>query len=145
MNESRKSEKKVMSANKTPGAAQLPSSFGNASQAVTPKDISPENASWADVCERKIASANRQEHDEALLDEAVDETFPASDPVAELPTVHGSHQYAAGNDEGEQSLDHAIEMTFPASDPIAIPSSEELHHEKDLRKIRASQSGAPSR
>jgi hypothetical protein len=58
------------------------SSHGNSPVAVTPKDITPDDASWADRTERKIASGNTEEREDALLDEAVDLTFPASDPIA---------------------------------------------------------------
>ena len=126
-------------------SSRLPSSQGDSPQDMIPKDISSKDASWADLHERKTTSANPDERTEALLDEAVDESFPASDPVAEMPGTQGSHQYGAGNDEEEESLDNAIEMSFPASDPIAIPSSEELHHEKDLRKGKPNKAAAPAR
>lgn len=145
MNGSRKDAKNSVAGGKESRSSSLPSSPGDTSQAVTPKDVSPKDASWADVHERNIASHNKQEHEEALLDEAVDESFPASDPVAEMPATHGSQQYGAGSDEEEDSLDQAIEMTFPASDPIAIPSSEEMSHEKDLRQHPPHPSGSPSR
>ena len=52
-----------------------------------------------------------------MLDEAIEQSFPASDPPAELP-----HAAAAAilRDSQEAMLDTAIELTFPASDPIAI-------------------------
>ena len=56
-------------------------------------------------------------HEEALLDEAIELSFPASDPIGELPvatTRSGCH------DCEEMMLDEAIELSFPASDPIAI-------------------------
>jgi hypothetical protein len=60
-------------------------------------------------------------HGKSLLDEALEETFPASDPiVADLPEE-------ISNDPVEQhverELDMALEMTFPASDPIAISAA----------------------
>ena len=45
-------------------------------------------------------------HIEELLDEALEETFPASDPIA----VH----------IGQPPFDEALDETFPASDPVAI-------------------------
>jgi hypothetical protein len=58
-------------------------------------------------------------HEEKLLDSALKHTFPASDPVAELPE-------AARPDEAEKIaeclLDDALEFSFPASDPISISS-----------------------
>lgn len=129
-----------------PQSSSLPSSHGDSPKEMAPKDISPEDATWADRTERKITSSNPHEHQEALLDEAIEETFPASDPVAEHPEPLSSQQHVAvPNDEEEESLDDAIEMTFPASDPIAIPSSEELSHERDLRQGRANHQAAPSR
>lgn len=57
--------------------------------------------------------------EEKLLDKALTDTFPASDPVAEIPE-------AAPLDEGERIaealLDDAIEFSFPASDPISVSS-----------------------
>ena len=44
------------------------------------------------------------------LDEALQETFPASDPIAV------AHERKAG----EAELDEAVKETFPASDPIAV-------------------------
>ena len=57
------------------------------------------------------------QHEEALLDAAIEHTFPASDPVAELPAVASSAKVI---DSEDQQLDKAIEMTFPASDPVAV-------------------------
>lgn len=145
MTDPRKTQKNIPVAEAQARSASLPASMGDSPKEMIPKDISPQDASWADLHERKLQSNNAEEHTEALLDEAVDETFPASDPVAEMPGMHGSQQYCAGSDEEEESLDHAIEMTFPASDPIAIPSSEELHHEKALRKSNPGNSATPVR
>jgi hypothetical protein len=59
-------------------------------------------------------------HDEQLLDSALNQTFPASDPVAELPV----EVPVTEEEKAEESLlDGAIEMSFPASDPIAVASS----------------------
>jgi hypothetical protein len=58
------------------------SSHGINSRSVTPKDISPEDASAKDVTDRKIHSTDPDEKEEALLDDAVEMTFPASDPPA---------------------------------------------------------------
>lgn len=145
MTESRKDAPTAKPARKELHSSHLPSSRGDSPQEIIPKDISPKNAAWADLQERKTTSEDADERTEALLDEAVDQSFPASDPVAELPSTPGNQQHCAGNDEEEESLDNAIEMTFPASDPIAIPSSEELHHEKDLRKSKPARATAPAR
>lgn len=58
------------------------SSYGDDSASETPKDISPTHASAIDITERPIRSSNPEEKKEALLDDAVEMTFPASDPVA---------------------------------------------------------------
>lgn len=55
---------------------------GDNSSAVTPKDVSPDAASAKDMTERKICSDNVDEQEEELLDDAVELTFPASDPIA---------------------------------------------------------------
>jgi len=64
----------------------LPSSPGNDSAAVTPKDIGPGKAAATDVVKRKITSDDPDEKQEAQLDDALELTFPASDP---LPTAGG--------------------------------------------------------
>jgi len=58
------------------------SSPGINSAAETPKDVMAGDASARDVIERKIASPDADEKEEAQLDDAVELTFPASDPVA---------------------------------------------------------------
>lgn len=145
MNKSGKAEQQTLADKESLQSSTLPSSPGDSPKEMVPKDISPDDAAWADRRERKIASADPQEHEEALLDEAVEDTFPASDPVAELPARHAGDQHAAATDEEEESLDHAIEMTFPASDPIAILSSEEMSHERDLRQGGATRAMNPPR
>jgi hypothetical protein len=59
-------------------------------------------------------------HDEKLLDTALKQTFPASDPVAELPCETPASQEEQAK---ESLLDDAIEMSFPASDPISVQAS----------------------
>ena len=105
---------------------QLPASSGESPQEVTPKEVKPHHAAWADITVREIASEDEECRAEALLDEAVDQTFPASDPVAELPT-HAGHPHLVCEDEEEELLDEAIELTFPASDPIAIAAPTKAH------------------
>lgn len=58
-------------------------------------------------------------HEERLLDSALQQTFPASDPVAEMPE---ETEQPAEEKARESLLDVAIEMTFPASDPISVSS-----------------------
>jgi hypothetical protein len=57
------------------------SSHGINSLAVTPKDVGPQDAASKDVVERKITSSDPDEKQEELLDDAVELTFPASDPL----------------------------------------------------------------
>lgn len=72
--------------------------------------------------EKPPVSTNTKEldaHNEALLDHALMETFPASDPIAETPRlVETSPERKAK----QALLDDGIEMTFPASDPVAVTS-----------------------
>lgn len=63
-------------------APEESSSHGNNSVAQTPKDVAPHEAASRDVTERNIASPDADEKEQALLDDAVESTFPASDPVA---------------------------------------------------------------
>jgi hypothetical protein len=58
------------------------SSHGDNSPVVTPKDVSPQDASAKDVVERNICSSDPDVKEEELLDDAVELTFPASDPLA---------------------------------------------------------------
>lgn len=58
------------------------SSFGTDSPSVTPKDVSPHDAASRDVIARKTTSPDPEEREQELLDDAVELTFPASDPVA---------------------------------------------------------------
>lgn len=58
------------------------SSPGNQSASVTPKDVTQDDASARDVVERKLDSDDPDEKEQALLDDAVELTFPASDPPA---------------------------------------------------------------
>lgn len=61
------------------------SSQGNNSPSVTPKDVSADDASAKDVTARKTCSEDPEEMEQELLDDAVEMTFPASDPIA-IPT-----------------------------------------------------------
>jgi hypothetical protein len=58
-------------------------------------------------------------HEERLLDSALKQTFPASDPVAEMPEETELPQEQKAK---ESLLDVGIEMTFPASDPVSVSS-----------------------
>jgi len=64
---------------------------------------------------------------EDLLDDALEHTFPASDPIAERPAP--DQPLDPEEQAQEDLLDCAVELTFPASDPIAVeatPSRGEL-------------------
>lgn len=65
-----------------PQEVERHSSFGNNSASVTPKDLSPQDAASKDLIERNINSSDPDQRQEALLDDAVELTFPASDPLA---------------------------------------------------------------
>jgi len=67
-------------------------------------------------------TVNPARHEEKLLDRALENTFPASDPVAELPQ---SATLTEKERAKEELLDDALELTFPASDPTAIASGYE--------------------
>ena len=66
--------------------SKLPSSHGDSPVFQTPKDVAPDDAAARDVTERNLNSDNLAERQEALLDEANELTFPASDPIA-VPTL----------------------------------------------------------
>jgi hypothetical protein len=51
----------------------------------TPKDVGPEYVTERDKVQRKIDLNDVEKTEEALLDDAVELTFPASDPIA-VPT-----------------------------------------------------------
>jgi hypothetical protein len=51
------------------------------------------------VSHKPKPSKQKKKHNNELLDEALDETFPASDPVAMLEPVPNSQQ--CDNDEGK--------------------------------------------
>jgi hypothetical protein len=78
----------------------LPSSHGTHSRVVKPKDVSPHDATAKDFAEREIASSQNEEREEELLDDAVDLTFPASDPIA---VSQATKKDENGNDITEES------------------------------------------
>ena len=71
----------------TMNLSQLPSSPGDSPVFQTPKDVDPNDAAARDVTERNVNSDNPAERQEALLDEANELTFPASDPIA-VPSLN---------------------------------------------------------
>lgn len=61
------------------------------------------------------------EHKEDILDEALEETFPASDPISPDSGKDPVGKKMAGQEDAqEEELDDALEDTFPASDPVSI-------------------------
>ncbi len=55
---------------------------GNNSASVTPKDLSPGDAASKDLTERHLCSKDPEEKQQELLDDAIELSFPASDPPA---------------------------------------------------------------
>lgn len=52
------------------------------SVSITPKDLQPGDAAACDQIERPLDSADPDEKEQALLDDAIELSFPASDPPA---------------------------------------------------------------
>ena len=73
------------------------SSFGDNSASVTPKDVAPQDAAAKDVKERNITSSDPDEKEQELLDDAVEMTFPASDPLAVTGGVTRVERPSGGN------------------------------------------------
>jgi hypothetical protein len=75
---------------KTAGGSSSP---GKNLRSMTPKDVAPTDAAARDERRRQLAldEVAKDEHDEAMLDDAVEMTFPASDPIA----VHPSDRHHA--------------------------------------------------
>ena len=73
---------KDMSKTNTDKSQKRVSSHGDSPVERIPKDVSPEDATWKDRTERNLTSDDEEEHTDALLDEASDLSFPASDPIA---------------------------------------------------------------
>lgn len=67
----------------------------------------------------KQSDVTTHTHDEELLDDALEATFPASDPVAEMPHDSEPSKQEKAKDE---LLDTALDLSFPASDPISVTS-----------------------
>ncbi len=58
------------------------SSQGDDSASVTPKDVSQKFAGAKDITERQLRSSDPEEKQQELLDDAIEQSFPASDPPA---------------------------------------------------------------
>lgn len=52
------------------------------SASVTPKDVEPDKVSAKDVIERHLDSPDPEERQQEMLDDAIELTFPASDPLS---------------------------------------------------------------
>ena len=101
------------------------SSHGNDSKSVTPKDVSSKDAASRDVRARKIQSADKDEKEEEQIDDAVEMTFPASDPISvdpnsitriekapEKPDASEDHQNRSLKTKGESAaLDKELKQT----------------------------------
>jgi len=81
---------------KGPNQAQPPASPGDTSASVTPKDVPRDCARAHEVAIRPTASPDPEIREEALLDEGIDLTFPASDPVA-IPTPQEVQRHSEGH------------------------------------------------
>jgi hypothetical protein len=62
--------------------------------------------------------APQEDEEERDLDEALEETFPASDPVS-IGVDKPRRAPAPPLTQGQQ-LDEGLEETFPSSDPVSI-------------------------
>jgi hypothetical protein len=79
------------------------SSPGCDSPAETPKDVTPQDAASRDVIARNITSSDPDEKQQEQLDDAVELTFPASDPLA----VTGGTTRIEVPKEGEDKAERA--------------------------------------
>ena len=80
--------------------------------------------------QRSVEGEERDRRHETALDEALDETFPASDP---LPQTAPFDEEKAERAELEAALDDALDDTFPASDPVSytLPHNDPDEDERD--------------
>ena len=98
-----------------------------------PEDSHPANHR-KDAVEGKTPA--NESHGEKMLDHALKGTFPASDPVSELPVNEKPSEKRKAE---EDLLDDAVEMTFPASDPVAVGPNTITRIEKAPDKVDASE------
>ena len=63
-------------------SSTMPSSPGNSPRVMAPHEVMPDQAAWRDRTERPISAKDEDSRVDALLDEANDLSFPASDPIA---------------------------------------------------------------
>jgi hypothetical protein len=85
--------------NKTDQPSTSDSSQGDSPVEMTPHDVSPDDATWKDRTPRNVHSDDEEEKTNAMLDEASDLSFPASDPIA----VHSVTRVEKKPESGGQS------------------------------------------
>lgn len=78
------------------------SSQGDSPVEMTPHDVSPDNATWKDRTERNIRSEDEEEKTNAMLDEASDLSFPASDPIAVHSVTRVEKKPESGGHSGQR-------------------------------------------
>lgn len=72
---------------------------------------------------KSLPEGKKARHQEDVLDEAIDETFPASDPISPDSGKHPTRRKKPSREDSvEHKLDEALDDTFPASDPVSINS-----------------------
>lgn len=98
----------------------------------------PEQKPRKDSARRKGGAGPVVPEAEKELEEGLEDTFPASDPVSVTATTH------TGRPKGrpvraralqEEELQEGLEDTFPASDPVSLTSP--LHSGRPERKPKA--------
>lgn len=93
--------------------SKMPASHGDASVVETPKDVAPHDAAARDLTERNVTSDNPAEREEALLDDAIDLSFPASDPIA-VPSITRVEPHK----KAEEAEDAGTSEKEPPESPI---------------------------
>lgn len=87
-----------------------------------------------DPDKRKLQDKPSPKHKEEELEEGLEETFPASDPVSatratrtgapgEVAKAEDKDTEAEAAHRHDDELDEGLEGTFPASDPLSITST----------------------
>jgi len=75
-----------------------------------------------------------------LLDESLDETFPASDPISPSAAMHAQRQVATGKDDVDWQLKPG--GAVPCGKPGAKPDCEEGEQGKDGKQAKAEGRGS---
>lgn len=100
-------------------------------------DVKKTPVATAPIRTQTLETKDPAKHAERLLDDSLDNTFPASDPFVEKPQPE---QLTATEKAKEALLDEALEDTFPASDPISVTSA--YDRVKDTSALSTAKSGA---